>query len=284
MRSSEECKECIYNQAKRMLETLNVNSPLNIGILVEVKQFLDGIDLSYSPMEISQYINKLIQERTGVFDPYLQDKNKANKIALNMIPVAKNYIEQSEDPVYTVVKISIAGNIIDYGISNEIPDLQKIIEKLITQEPAINDYGKLYESLSKAQTITILVDNAGEVIFDLLMVEVIQSHFEDIENVNIICKNYPFLNDITVSELKEFLKLEKKSYNVFGIENQWGKDYVGSVKEILDKSDVIISKGQGNFEIFYERYSGIYYMFLVKCPIVGNELDISEGHYVIKFK
>ncbi|MHA1668452.1 MAG: ARMT1-like domain-containing protein, partial [Candidatus Heimdallarchaeaceae archaeon] len=117
MKSQPICLECIFNAAKRILKHINIDNDVKNSALFEVRKYLKHADLNITPMEISFKTNEIISEITKIKDPLKQAKNKANEIAMSFEKKISNIIEESSNPFLIATKIAIAGNIIDFGIS-----------------------------------------------------------------------------------------------------------------------------------------------------------------------
>ena len=172
----------------------------------------------------------------------------------------------SDEPLFDAIKISIAGNIIDYGMKSEY-NLSNTLEEVLKKRPHINDFKLLKEKLSKSKIITILADNAGEIVFDKLLIENINQMFK-IDKINLIVKKYPFINDVIPEDVIDLGFNEISNVKIVALENL---------------TNVVIAKGQGNFELLYDRKLGVFFLFIVKCEVIGDILNAEEGDVIISF-
>jgi uncharacterized protein with ATP-grasp and redox domains len=164
-----------------------------IGIMGEVMSLLQEADPSSRPPEIAARMHTLIRDLTKCEDPYLELKQTSTKNALLLYAELKRKISEAKDPFDTAVRLSIAGNILDFGIGNDF-DLPSVIQRVLTQPYAIDHTFQLKDEIANAKTILFLADNAGETVFDRLLIETIDKH------VIYAVKDAPILNDATVED------------------------------------------------------------------------------------
>jgi uncharacterized protein with ATP-grasp and redox domains len=249
--------------------------------LREVMNYLSNSYWDRSTPELATYVHRLIKRITGNPDPYAQLKEKYTHAALAVYPKLVAIVESSKDPLLTAAKIAIAGNIIDFGLKIDI-DLEKEIGDVLSNDLAINGVEKLKKSLLESKKVLYLADNAGETVFDKLLIkELLKQKVE----VTYAVKDAPILNDAT------FQDAEKagitKIVNVISI----GTDCTGVLlsecspkflKE-FESCSFIISKGQGNYESLNDiRHKDIFFLLKVKCPIIAEDIDIKMGSAILK--
>ena len=232
-------------------------------------------------MEISFGINEIMRKATGVHDPYKSIKAESNANALHLIPRAEALLDQSNDPLFDAIKIAIAGNIIDYGIKIDY-DLSATLNNVMKKTPFLNDYLLLKEQLSKAKIVTYLADNAGEIVFDKLLLKQINKQF-NIDRIILVVKQYPFVNDVVVEDLNELGFEELANLEVVSVENLTDKNYSKQLKPYTEIADVVIAKGQGNFELLYDKNLGLFFLFIVKCEVVKEILHSEEEDVIISY-
>ncbi|MCE7748379.1 MAG: protein-glutamate O-methyltransferase family protein, partial [Candidatus Heimdallarchaeota archaeon] len=241
--------------------------------------YLREVNTSLTPMEISFGMNEIIHKETGVSDPLRTIKEESNLKALELLDKSKTIIKNSENPLFDAIKISIAGNIIDYGMKSEY-NLSKTLEEVMGKTPFIDDSSLLKERLSQAKTVTFLADNAGEIVFDKLLIQQINELFK-IDKIYLLVKNYPFMNDVTLEDVKDLGFEDLKNVEICTLENSTKVDYTEEILPYIRKADVIISKGQGNFEVLYGKHLGLFFLFIVKCELIGEILSAKKSDVII---
>ena len=154
------------------------------------------MDLRQSPPVMAQRIHRLIRELTGESDPYRVIKDRFNRLALDVYPELKARVERSADPLETAIRLGIAGNVIDMGVNNHLSDEQvhEAINHALAEE--LDGGAKVFGmAVSAAKDILYLADNAGEIVFDKLLIEQLP-----LEKVTVAVKGSPIINDATLED------------------------------------------------------------------------------------
>lgn len=247
-----------------------------------VMAFMIESDYQCSPPEISWHVYKIINEVTGNRDPYKAIKSEYNQLALKIYPCLKKTINDSADPLSTAIRLAIAGNVIDFGSGVKF-NLDETIRETLVKPFAVYDYEKFTESLSTAGMLLYLGDNAGEIVFDKLLVEEITGKYN--LKVCYAVKSEPIINDATVEDAREAGMAEVAEV----IENGQGAPGTvldlcsGKFLEVYNNADVIISKGQGNYETLDgEKEKNIFFLLKVKCAIITRHLKTKQGDMVFQ--
>ncbi|MHA1221941.1 MAG: damage-control phosphatase ARMT1 family protein [Candidatus Heimdallarchaeaceae archaeon] len=282
MKSQPICLECILDAARRTLKHINIDDDVKNSALFEVRRYLKHADLNLTPMEISFKTNEIITEVTKIKDPLKQAKNKANETAMGFEKKISKIIEESTNPFLIATKIAIAGNIIDFGISENY-DLHAALNSVLNNRFAIDDTEKMKKSLKKAKTLLFLVDNAGEVIFDKILLRVISREF-NLEEIYVGAKKNYFSNDVTAKDLVNLSFTKIPKVEIVPLENSSSVNYQDIIKPFIEKTDVRISKGQGNFELMSNQQLGIFFLFMVKCDVVSKLIKIQKGETVVLYQ
>jgi len=230
---------------------------------------------------MAQKIHRMIRKLTGVQDPYLQTKNRFNQLALKMYPELREQVQASTDPFETAVRLAIAGNIIDLGVKSGLAESQ--VEETIAQsltEPLDMDALKEFRNATaQAKDILYLGDNAGEIVFDRLLIEQLPC-----ENITFVVKAGPIINDATMEDA-EIVGLTDI---VTVIDN--GSDAPGTILEScseafrrrFDEADLVIAKGQGNYETLSDVDKDIFFILRAKCPVIARDLGCEVGEMIFR--
>jgi len=238
---------------------------------------LATISLEKTPAENGAEIYKHIREITGVYDPYKEIKNRSISEAFEIYPRAKEIINNSENKLLTAVKIAIAGNIIDFGINNNF-NIKDDLEKIIHQNFAINDFEIFEKKIQKAKKILYIGDNAGESVFDKLLIEQIN------RTTIYATREVPVINDVVIEDainsgLNHVAKIISSGSPAPGaILHLCNKEFI----EIYNSADVVISKGQGNYEALSDEKRTIFFMLKAKCPVIAKDIGVNLNDIVLK--
>ena len=267
MKAAPECIPCAIHFAIR---TMRRAGGVREDVLREIIKKLCDFDLSHPPSYFADLVFDVIREHTGVRDPYKKDKHEQNRWALSVYPELKKMVDESDDRLLCAVKISALGNTIDLGVSGSYEvdlDLSKI-------NLAINDIDIFREKLKTAKKILFIADNAGEIIFDRVLIEELG------KPVVVGVKSGPIINDITIEEVDEtginaeFIETGTAS---LGVElEKVSKEF----RKVFYESDVVISKGHANFETLDDADRDIFFLLRAKCEIVADVLGVKKGDIV----
>ena len=240
--------------------------------------FLSRIDTEQPTPIIAREIHAMIRNYLNEPDPYKQQKEQSNKQAAALIESLKGKLNASDDPVGLSLRYAIAGNIIDYGPGHNF-DIEQTISHLEEAELGIDHSVELIEKINGADKILYLGDNAGEIVFDKLFLETINH-----PNVTFVTRGAPVINDVTFEEAEEVDMHQVAKV----IDN--GYDAPSTVLEKSNKAffdeyqsaDLIIAKGQGNFEgLMYEDDPRLWFLLMVKCDVIGSFLGMKKGDIVV---
>ncbi len=278
---------CIAKQALEAVRLATNNPKIQEEVLRRVMRHLTEIGWIGTPPQLvrASRVVELIEELTGVYDPYKDLKRASNDEALAMLNEVKSLIASHEDSLRAAVKVAIAGNIIDF-VAVETYDLRATIEKVMKQEPAIDDYSRLRGEVLSAETLLYFADNAGEIVFDKLLVEeMIRVRGKPFRRISFVVKGGPIINDATIEDAL-YVGLDKLP-NIEFKKVSSGKPGTGpelSSPEVLSwirNHDLVISKGQGNYEDLSD-VRGVYFLLMAKCPVVAEDIGVKVGDIVIK--
>jgi len=275
-----ECLPCLIRQAVDSSRLITSDEHLQERILRETLAAASRMDLSQPPAVMAQHIHRRIRELTGQPDPYRKSKIRFNQLALGLYPELKQRVRQASDPLETAVRLAIAGNVIDLGVKSGLSDSQvhATIEESL-DAPLDGRVEELAEAIRRVDKILYLTDNAGEIVFDRLLIEEMP-----VEKVTVAVKGHPVINDAT----KEDAEAVGLPQVVKVIDN--GSDAPGTVLDDTSESfrrhfaeaDLILSKGQGNFETLRESPKRVFFLLRVKCPVIARDLGCPLGAMVLR--
>jgi damage-control phosphatase, subfamily I len=279
MKTYLDCIPCFIRQAYDAVSFTSNDLETREKVLREVLLRVGSMNLDQPPPIMGRFIHQLIKKLTDNDDPYRAIKEKYNNLALQMYPDLKMKVEQSDNPIETAIRLAIAGNIIDFGARTDLnrDEIPSTIDEALA---APFDRGLLkdfIDSVNKASMILYIGDNAGEIVFDRLLVEQLPR-----EKIVFVVRGQPIINDATISDARAI----GLSEIVTVIDN--GSDAPGTIvsdcsEEFLDyfnRADIIIAKGQGNFETLNDSGKGIYFLLKAKCPVIARHLNCKLGAIV----
>lgn len=276
-----ECVPCFLRQASEAIMMSTDDEVVREEALREVMSYLLYEEWGKAIPELGTNVHRIVKRVTGNEDPYKQLKDECNEMASNLYPKLELAVKNSNDPLLTAAKIAIAGNTIDFGPRIEI-DVEKEVQKVLEGKLAINDIDQLKGSAQKSKDILYLADNAGETFFDRILIgELVR---RDI-NVTYVVKGGPILNDATLRDA------EMAGINSVAKVISTGTDCAGVLfsecsKHFLrefEKSSLVISKGQGNYESLNDvKNKEIFFLLKIKCPIIAEDIGAKKASTVLK--
>jgi uncharacterized protein with ATP-grasp and redox domains len=240
---------------------------------------LPDLSRNDSPAYNSSVLLHKVNEHLGMEDPYADAKKELNEKALSLVGAVKDKIKAAENKLEAAVRLSVAGNVLDLGIAHEA-DLEETIESALGDGFARFDYDAFQEKLNSSQRILYILDNAGELVFDKLVIDGLRAHGK---MVVAAVKGGPVLNDATREDAEQ-AGLDKSAKVI-----DTGNNFVGVVRDkcsdmflkVLDSADMVIAKGQGNYETLDESGDRFFFILKAKCPHIAKSLGIEENRFAL---
>lgn len=281
MKTYLDCYPCFLRQALDAARFAGANDNQQLYLMREVLELLQKVSPEATPPEIGDHIHRRVRQIVGHHDPYRAVKTVATQQALALYPRLKALVAQSTDPLAQAARIAIAGNIIDFGPGRDY-DLEATLDQVMTQPLAVDDLDALRTAFdvaeSSAYPLLYLADNAGETVFDRVLIETIG------RPVTYAVKGGPTLNDAT--------RKDAEAAGLDAIANliSTGVDAPGTMlarssaafRHAYAAAEVIIAKGQANYETLSPGDARVFFLLKVKCPVIGRDIGVDSGSIVIK--
>jgi uncharacterized protein with ATP-grasp and redox domains len=284
MRLNLDCIPCFQRQVLQAVRFISDDEELHQKVLrIAIKKLLE-LSWDATPPEIAHEIHRIVRALANENDPYKKVKRESNNLVLKMYPNLKKQVEESSDPLKTAVRLAIAGNIIDFGPLQNF-NLEKTVRDVLNRPFAVDDYTKLKETIRHAENLLFFTDNAGEIGFDKLLVETILKT-KKLEKICFAVKGGPIINDATLEDAQYMSLCDLP--NVEFLEMNNGEPGTGpkrnskTVKKLIMQHDLVISKGQGNYEGL-SAHSGLFFLLMAKCPIIASDLRVKVGDIILKY-
>lgn len=296
MRLEPECIGCLFNQVLRAFKTINPDISREIVISAQKKlmAYLTKVDINKTSAPIvGQFAYNLVAEMLGLEDPYRNLKDKYNKLALEYYNEVKSIVDSAEDPLFEAIGVAAIGNTVDFAAQHQM-DLISDITNFSSQSFKINDYNEFKKSLEKVNNnkgkLLILGDNAGEIIFDKILIVTMQRIYPNLQIIYSV-RSAPIINDVTMIDaefagLNDIVKVIE-SCPVPGIDLSCATEEFK--KYYYEENGIILSKGQGNFETTYlggidMPNKEIYYLLKAKCVLMERIFKVKIGELIFKKK
>ncbi len=277
MKSYLDCIPCFFEQALRAGRIATDDEQVLKQLMDELGKRLHQISLDNTPPETGRLIYRIVREITGNSDPFQELKHQSTREALALYPSLKRTIEESDDSLLTAIRIAIAGNVIDFGASATF-DIETAIKEALENDFAICDYSAFKDKLAETEEILYIGDNAGETVFDRLLIEQMN------KPVTYVVREKPVINDATIEDAVQ-AGIDQVATIVSS-----GTDAPGAVlntcspefREMLNQSTFTIAKGQGNYEGLSSEDYSIFFLLKAKCQIIANDIGVIKGDIILK--
>jgi len=288
MKTYLDCIPCFYRQALDAARIAGADELIQKKIIDELSKLIPDFSLEASPPEMGRAIYSLVGKISGVKDPFKEIKENSNKFALKLYPKLKQEINNSEDRLLTAVRLSIAGNVIDYGVKNSL-NVEEEVNKIFNRDfkndnenrKTVFRYQEFKEILSKVNHVIYLADNAGEVVFDRLLIEELTEKLG--KQLIYVVRDKPIINDALIEDaifcgINKVAKITSSGSNAPGtILKYCSPEFM----ELYQDAELIISKGQGNYESLSEEDKSIFFLFRAKCPVIAKDIGCEVGDMVL---
>ena len=277
MRTFLDCYPCFLRQGLDAARHAGADEALQEKIMQKSLLLLAEAHPDSRPPEISAVLHRMVRAETGNNDAYQELKKASTQEALEMLPWLQQVIHGSADPLETALRLSAAGNIIDFGAAREF-DLQAVIREVLIAQFAIYHLQEFRQDLANASFVLYLADNAGETVFDRLLIEQLG------KPVYYAVKTTPIINDAIREDavsagVDKVATIIETGLDIPGADPQ---NSTPEFKRLFQEADLIISKGQGNYEMLSENEEPLYFLLRAKCAIIARDLQVPVGSFILK--
>ncbi len=272
MHTAAACLPCFRRQLRHAASLAGATPDQMAAIIRDGEPLIESFDRDLSPPENAVALYALIAGLSNNPDPFATLTAESNRGALSLLPQLRELLSRSPDPLATAARLGIAGNIIDYGARQEF-DVEKTIADCLRTTPAVDHFERLRQRLGRAGKILYLADNCGELVFDRLFIEQLG------KPVTLAVKRHPIINDALAADA-EACGLGAYCRIIDNGTGCPGTPLAACSPEFqreFRQADLIISKGQGNFETLSEIACPIFFLLLVKCEVVASHAAAIAG-------
>lgn len=262
------CIGCILKRQEERIRELPFPEEVKEGFMKELCGVIAEASKEATSPVIVAKIRELLKKYFDIVDDYESEKKHYNELMLSSEDVLLQMIESANEPLKEALRLARIGNYIDFGALNEVND-QKLGELFAESESDTVDedeWSALKKDMQAGKTLVYLTDNCGEIVLDKLFIKEIQKAYPQLA-ITVIVRGGNVLNDATIEDAKavgltEVTRVIGNGSNIAG--NSLG--YISAeAEDLIRNADVVIAKGQGNFESLNGCGLNIYYLFLCKC-------------------
>ena len=274
-----ECITCVLNKYITKYPE-DISKSEKIDFMQGVMTLMANAEKSTAIPVIVRDIDKLRIKMFGASDDFTEIKKHFNSILMDQLSSFRSKITEAEDPLMFAIQLALAGNYIDFGALDHVDEeyLNHLI--LEAQTWALDEaaYLKLKQDLSKGRHLVYLTDNCGEIVMDRLLIEQIKQLYPKI-TVFVIVRGKDTLNDATMDDadqvgLTAMEEIAQVTGNGNDIMGTWLPEVSAEAMDIIRGADVLIAKGQANFETLRKCGLNIYYLFLCKCDLYSSMFHV----------
>jgi damage-control phosphatase, subfamily I len=278
-----DCISCKVRQAVDVVKRCTDDPLVQEEAFRKMLEVMARTSFDRPPVAVRRDFEEIIKGILGLDDPYLEHKRLSNEIGRKLFPELKKIVSESENPLQTAIRLAVTGNIIDYGMFkiDEVDEIRvrKLIDDSMSQRSHIDESERLITGIEKAENIWYIADNCGELFFDRVLIEEMPA-----EKITVVVRGNPILNDATLEDAREtgltdIVKVIDDGYDAPAL--------------ILDKcspdvhkgffdADLVISKGQGNYEALSLAKREIFFLLMVKCEVVARDIPCNLNDIIIK--
>jgi damage-control phosphatase, subfamily I len=281
MKTSVDCVFCFFRQTFDSLRAAGVENGRIEVVAREVAGLVSRCDFSGTPVSISRDLHRIIRSALGVDDPFYEHKRKYNALLLGMYPRLKEMVDKSSNPFDTAARLAIAGNVIDFGAKGTLTQ-KEVFEAIDTALHAHVDGepAELERAVAKAKHILYLADNAGEVVLDRLLIEQMPR-----ERVTLAVRGGPTLNDVLMEDAEEvgLTRIVRVLSNGVDAPGTLIDEAPEEMKAAFAEADLVVSKGQGNYETVAPGPGRtVFYLLKVKCEVIARNVGCPMGTLVMR--
>jgi damage-control phosphatase, subfamily I len=275
MHTDPACVPCFLRGAMATAQLLHLSTADQQRFATEAGSLAARHDPACSPAMLGQQVQRCLRAIAGP-DPYATIKETSNTLAWRLLPEVAARIAAAPDRFEAALRYSIAGNCIDFGKGHDIgePEVLATLERLAAVRLDMELVERLRRLCDAARRIVFLADNAGEVVFDRLLLERLP-----IGRVTVIVRGSPVINDATMADacrarLADFARIIDSGSDAPGTVVT---DLARPAWDALTQADLVIAKGQGNYESLEPSSRDHVHLLLVKCAVVATQTGLVQG-------
>ena len=284
-----DCIPCILKMTISSLRKLPLDEKAVKALYAEILQIpaLRGLVWEITSPEIIEDVWKKIVAEVNSRDPFYEVKSSQNKKIMALYPFLEEMVSEAADPLKMAVKLSILGNSMDFMVADSTFAIEESIAAKAKLPLADENYSKFRQQLEAARHLLVFGDNAGEIVFDRLLIEIIKKLYQP--EISFVVRRVPTLNDATIREAKAVGIDQMATVIENGINGPLPGTILsrcsGDVNDLVHRSDLIISKGGGNFDTLDEERKHlnkkISFMLLSKCTPHYDNFGVQLYHPVL---
>jgi damage-control phosphatase, subfamily I len=280
-----ECIPCFIRQTLDVLALTDADEPTRRTVLRAVLREMAEAEFDESPPALARRVHRVIRESIGCEDPYRAIKAECNELALTLYDDLREAVLESDDPLAAACRLAIVGNVIDYGVQSHSPleGIREVIHEAMDTPIDPAAVGRLRREAVSAERILYLADNAGEIVLDRLLLEQLPT-----AKVTLVVRGGPILNDALLEDARSVgvAEMVRVMDNADDAPGTLLEHCSQELRDEFQRADLVIAKGQGNFESLcgVRGKDSLLFLFRLKCPVVCDALAAQQGQPMIVWR
>jgi len=281
MKGCIDCVPCFVGQGLKAVRLATADPAVHETFVREVLAETARLDFGVPPPVMGGWMYRRIRKLTGNPDPYREHKQRHNALARRLYPEMQRRIGASDDPFGAAVRVVIAANIIDPGANSDVTEAQaaEALGAAVDMDLPGSEVAELADAVARARRILYVADNAGEIVFDRLLIERMP-----LDRITVVVRGHPIINDATMADAREagLCDLVRVIDNGTDLPGTVLSECSPQVRDAFDAADVIIAKGQGNYETLNDADRNIFFLLMAKCPVVARDAGCTLGDIIAR--
>lgn len=278
MHANSMCISCIISKQEKKIRPFS-DEDKKSEYMHRVLEIVYKHGRSESSPWLAEQIDQLYEDFWGETEDYTQIKHKYNQLLLSKETEIEQRIRESEDPVKESIKYVCAANYIDFSAVEHVTEqtFEKLLEKAGSETVSQEEYQAFQKDLEKAKRVVYLTDNCGEIVLDKVFIRFLREVCPHLQ-ITVIVRGKDVINDATMEDAREvgLTDLVPCVGNDNGAPGTVLKSFGEQTRRLVLDADLVISKGQGNFESLFDEGVNPYYMFLCKCELFVRRFGLEQ--------
>ena len=274
-----DCLPCMLRQVLESAHMATDDETIHEHIMDEAMRVLSEYRQYNCAPKLCEEMHGIVKRYTGVDDPYAEIKLRDISSALKLESIIRRFAAEGDNLLIRLLKVSATGNVMDSAIYSDL-DIEACLMEEMEKPFIICDEDEFNKDIRGAETVLIIGDNAGEAVFDKPLAEYLSRDHKVVYAV----RDVPIINDATVEDA---LKTGIADYSDVistgcGMPGTVIESCNEKFREIFNSADIVISKGQGNFEALSDTTRSVYFLLKAKCYRIADALGVEINEYVFK--
>jgi uncharacterized protein with ATP-grasp and redox domains len=274
-----QCVICLFRLASRAVRSATDDPQAHGQVIDQLADEMPRMPEGTISPQIGRRIQQIVRDVTGNGDPFRDSRRRSNELALGHLPELRRRVERAEDPLLEAIRLAVAGNIIDLAVGSEF-NLERAIDDCLSREFSIFDYESFRAAVGRSRRVLLIADNAGEIVFDRLLVEELLRRGL---RVIVAVRGGPAINDALREDASragfdpqvEIIDTGSDLPSV--VLSECGEEFLRHYRD----ADLVVAKGQGNYEGLRHESGPITFLLMAKCRPVARWLGVEQGDLVL---